>query len=119
MPLLDKNIIEFAWTLPKKYKLDADCSKKVLRNVLYRYVPKELMERPKQGFSMPVNKWLKGKLGVWMEEMLNPTRINNEGLLDAAVVSELLKNFKKSGLGEERIWYLLIFETWLEAIGKK
>lgn len=119
VPLLDKNIIEFAWTLPKKYKLDADCSKKVLRNVLYRYVPKELMERPKQGFSMPVNKWLKGKLSVWMEEMLNPTRINNEGLLDAAVVSELLKNFKKSGLGEERIWYLLIFETWLEAIGKK
>lgn len=119
VPLLDKNIIEFAWTLPKKYKLDADCSKKVLRNVLYRYVPKELMERPKQGFSMPVNKWLKGKLSAWMEEMLNPTRINNEGLLDAAVVSELLKNFKKSGLGEERIWYLLIFETWLEAIGKK
>lgn len=116
VPLLDKNIVEFAWTLPKEYKLDANCSKKVLRNVLYKYVPKESMERPKQGFSMPVNKWLNGKLGPWMEEMLNPAKINNEGLLDVSVVSELLDGFKKNGFGEERIWYLLIFETWLEAV---
>ena len=59
VPMLDKDVVEFAWTLPIDYKKKDGVSKKVLRDVLYRYVPKEMMERPKKGFSIPIMKWLK------------------------------------------------------------
>ena len=59
VPMLDKDVVEFAWTLPIAYKKQGDTGKLVLKDVLYRYIPKEMMDRPKKGFSIPITKWLK------------------------------------------------------------
>ena len=115
VPLLDKNIVEFAWTLPHNYKMGKNISKKVLRNVLYRYIPEEMMDRPKRGFAVPVMEWVRnGRLKEWAEEMLNPGRIHREAVIDEKIVAKMWNDFKKDGRGANYIWYLLMFEEWME-----
>lgn len=119
IPLLDKNIVEFAWTLPHEYKADNKTSKKILRNVLYRYVPREMMERPKKGFSIPVAKWIRnGSLAEWAGDMLSEDRIAREGFFDGKAVGKLWNEFKRDGKDAARVWYLLMFEMWLESVKK-
>lgn len=118
VPLLDKDIVEFAWTLPHNYKMDQNASKKVLRNVLFRYVPKAMMDRPKKGFSIPVTDWIRnGELREWAEDMLNPERIRREAIIDEKIVTKMWNGFKKDGRGANYIWYLLMFEEWMEKCG--
>ena len=114
IPLLDKNIIEFAWSLPLAYKRDGTIGKKVLRDVLYQYVPKELMDRPKKGFSIPVMQWVRnGQLRDWAETLLSPEKIRQEGILSPDVVKHTWENFKKHGWNASKIWELLMFEEWM------
>ena len=115
VPLLDKDVIEFAWTLPLEYVKDANKGKLVLRDVLYRYVPEEIMDRPKKGFGVPIHKWLReGQLREWAEEKLNQDSINKAGLLDYNVVKTIWNQYVEQGIWRPVIWYILMFQSWME-----
>ena len=114
VPMLDKDVIEFAWSLPIDYKKKDGITKKVLRNVLYRYVPKEMMERPKKGFSIPIMKWLKEpELREWAEMLLDKKTIEQQGILNADVVEQIWKDFIEKDIWRIQIWYILMFQQWM------
>ena len=113
IPLLDKDIIEYAWSLPLEYKFSGNVRKKILRNVLYRYIPREMMERPKTGFSVPVSHWIRhGDLREWAEELLSSKKIRKDGILDEKIVERKWKLFLQKGIGEPEIWRMLMFGEW-------
>ncbi|WP_242994441.1 asparagine synthetase B family protein [Butyrivibrio fibrisolvens] len=118
VPFLDRDVVEFAWTLPIDYLRDDKVGKKVLRNVLYRYVPKELMGRPKKGFSIPIMKWLlEPQLRQWAENLVDPVKIKNQGFLNENEVTRLWKDFVTKKEWRPQIWYILMFQQWLENVG--
>ncbi len=115
VPMLDRDVVEFAWSLPIEYLKDNNVGKKVLRDVLYRYVPREMMDRPKKGFSIPISKWLlEPELRQWAEELLDRDKIRQQGILDADVVEEIWTDFTTRGIFRVQIWYLLMFQQWYE-----
>jgi len=116
LPLLDPKVIDFAWSLPFNQKFRDGQGKWLLRQVLYRHVPPHLVERPKQGFGVPLQQWLRGPLREWAEELLDPRRLADEGFL----VPELVRGRWEEHLRGERnwrdlLWALLVFQQWLEA----
>ncbi len=114
IPMLDKDVVEFAWSLPIDYLRKDGIGKLVLRDVLYRYVPKEMMERPKTGFAIPIDKWLRQpKLRAWAEALLDKKTIEQQGVLDADVVSRIWKDYIEKGVWRVQIWYLLMFQEWM------
>ena len=116
IPLLDKDIVEFAWTLPVEYKYSEGITKRVMRDVLYRYVPKEMMERPKKGFSIPLHEWLKqGDMRIWAENLISDGRAHLTEYLDQKIVESYWKDYTERGIWTEKIWYILILEQWLLA----
>lgn len=115
VPMLDRDVVEFAWTLPIEYLKDEKVGKKVLRDVLYRYVPSEMMERPKKGFSIPIAKWLADpEIRDWAEELLNPDKIRQQGILDPEVVRKIWTDFTDRGIYRIQIWYILMFQQWMQ-----
>lgn len=113
IPLLDRDVMEFAWTLPLAFKYDGITTKRILRDVLYRYVPKEMMDRPKKGFSVPLGSWLRGEeLGSWAEEILSDARKYMGEYVDLKTVDIMWQNFKKTGEGERNIWNILMLAQW-------
>lgn len=113
VPMLDKDVVEFAWTLPLSYRQGGGVSKKILRDILYRYVPRELMERPKKGFSIPLERWLKQKeLREWAESLLAPSLLEEQGLFDAAAVKKLWDDYIMKNVWRPQIWYILMFQEW-------
>lgn len=117
VPMLDKDVVEFAWRLPVDYKRGDGLGKKVLREVLYRYVPKEMMERPKKGFSIPINKWLCQKeMRMWAEGLIDKKLLEEQGLLDPDVVLKIWDDFITHGEWRIQIWYILMFQQWLMQI---
>ncbi|GGN38550.1 MULTISPECIES: asparagine synthase (glutamine-hydrolyzing) [Marinomonas] len=115
VPLLDHRIAEFAASLPMHLKYRDGMGKWILREVLYRYVPKKLIERPKKGFSLPVAEWLRGPLREWANVLLDSDRIDNEGFLS----SELVQKKWREHLSGKRdwssqLWSVLMFQLWLE-----
>ena len=116
VPMLDKDVVEFAWTLPLSYRQGGGVSKKILRDILYRYVPRELMERPKKGFSIPLHRWLRQKeLREWAESLLSPSLLEEQGLFDAAVVKKLWDDYIMKNVWKPQIWYILVFQEWLNS----
>lgn len=114
VPMLDKDVVEFAWRLPLTYRNQNGVSKKVLRDILYRYVPRELMERPKKGFSIPLHKWLKEPgLREWAESLLDPVLIEKQSLLNAAAVRRLWDDYIQRDIWRVQIWYVLMFQEWM------
>lgn len=114
MPLLDKDVVEFAWKLPLSYKYDGEVTKKVLRNALYRYVPKEMMERPKTGFGIPIAEWLsKGEMREWAESIMMDARGSAKEFLNIKVVESFWKDLVNENRWQPNIWYILMFEQWL------
>ncbi|MDE5597489.1 MAG: asparagine synthase C-terminal domain-containing protein, partial [Lachnospiraceae bacterium] len=112
VPMLDRDVIEFAWSLPLAYKKQGDVTKKVLRNILYKYVPKELMERPKKGFAIPLQKWLKqSELREWAESLLDKKQIKEHGLLNADSVERMWKDFIEHDIWRQQIWHVLMFQA--------
>lgn len=117
-PMLDHRLVEWAWRLPLKYKLSnhGDSGKLLLREVLSRHVPRELIDRPKMGFGMPVGKWLRKELRGWAEEILVPSRLSNVGLNAEAV----LRMWREHLSGVNRlpeIWTVLTWVQWQEKWG--
>ena len=115
-PLLDHTLLEFAWSLPHHLKIRDKQGKWILRQVLYKYVPKSLLERPKAGFAIPLDAWLRGPLRDWAEALLGESRLRNEGFVDP---SPIRKKWNEHLTGRRNwqypIWDVLMFQTWLEA----
>ena len=115
VPMLDRDVVDFAFSLPIDYLRDDKTGKKVLRDVLYRYVPREMMERPKKGFSIPISKWLlDSDLRQWAEGLLDRDKIRQQGILDADVVHKIWTDFTTRGIYRVQIWYILMFQQWYE-----
>lgn len=113
IPLLDKHIVEFSWSIPIEYKMSEGIQKKVLKDVLYSKVPREYFERPKQGFGIPLFEWLRtGKLRNWAEEILDFEKIKKEGILNSEIVKYYWKCFQANGSYSRYIWSLIMFEQW-------
>ena len=114
VPLLDHRLVEFAWQLPLEVKLRDGQGKWPLRQVLARYVPPTLFERPKMGFGMPVDHWLRGPLRSWADALLEPARLDREGLLASEPIR---KRWEAHRSGRANwaypIWNVLIFQSWL------
>lgn len=114
VPMLDKDVVEFAWTIPMDYKRDGEVGKLVLKDVLYRYVPKEMMDRPKKGFSIPIMKWLKEpELREWAEALIDRNLLKKQGYLDPDVVWYIWNDFIENDNWRTQIWYILMFQSWL------
>lgn len=111
-PFLDHRIIEFVAQLPTEFKIK-DTQKKILKDILYNYVPKELMDRPKTGFSLPIDSWLKKDLAFLLDENLNERSILETGLFNYEYVKQLKKDFNQNKLNNSTmIWKLLQFQLW-------
>jgi asparagine synthase (glutamine-hydrolysing) len=116
VPFLDHRVVELAWRLPLQMKIRGGQGKWALRQVLYKYVPRELIERPKAGFGIPVGQWLREPLRDWAEELLDEARLEREGYLNVKIIRQLWQEHLSSRYDwTSRLWTVLMFQAWLEA----
>ncbi len=113
VPLLDHRVVEFAWRLPLSLKLKDGQAKYLLRQILYRYVPKQLIERPKMGFSVPIETWLRGSLRDWAEDLLNPQRLKAEGFFNESIIQKKwIEHVSGKRNWHNQLWGVLMFQAW-------
>ena len=113
VPMLDKDVVEFAATLPIEYKYQNGNGKRILKDVLYQYVPKDLMDRPKKGFSVPLQKWLmQGNVHEWADEMIRNAHLGQCGILDNYIMQKAWTHFLKTGQNKGFVFNLAILEQW-------
>ena len=113
-PLLDHDVAELAWSLPMEFRLQNGAGKRILRDLLARYMPRELFERPKRGFTLPISRWLAGPLRDWAQNLLDPGRIAAQGLLEPAIVTRLWHQQLQGWANERLIWNILMFQCWFD-----
>jgi asparagine synthase (glutamine-hydrolysing) len=115
VPLLDHRVVEFAWRLPQSMKGRPGSSKHVLRQLLYRHVPRALIERPKMGFGVPVGQWIRGPLREWAESLLDEGRLRREGWLEAGPIrTTWAQHLARADDYGWILWDVLMFQAWLE-----
>jgi asparagine synthase (glutamine-hydrolysing) len=113
-PLLDHRLIEFAFRLPLRYRIGKLGQKHLLRKVLYKYVPRELIDRPKQGFGIPINKWMREDNAGMVKGLLEP-QSRLRGVLDQEMVQREVHLLQKTGVNEIRVWLLFVMARWMDA----
>jgi len=113
VPFLDYRVVEFAWRIPQSMKLRGKVGKWILRQVLQRYVPKELVERPKMGFGVPIDDWLRGSLREWAEELLDESRLRREGFFHIAPIrKKWAEHLSGKRNWQYHLWDVLMFQEW-------
>lgn len=114
IPMLDKDVIEYAWRLPLSMKIKDNKGKWILRQVLAKYVPTELMNRPKQGFAIPLDSWLRGPLYEWARSILSEENVNRAGILNYSVIETMLEQHRsgKKNL-QNQLWCIIVLQLWL------
>lgn len=119
VPLLDRRLVEFSSKLPLAFKTDGVSGKRILRDVLYDYVPRELIERPKQGFAIPLKKWLTNELRGWAESLLSVESLEMSGVLNVENIRTLWeKHLRGSESNEYVLWDVLMFQSWFKHVNK-
>lgn len=114
-PFLDRDVMEFAWRLPMSMKIRDGKGKWILRQLLDRHVPRALIERPKMGFGIPLDQWLRGPLREWASDLLAEDRLRREGFLHPqAITSAWQAHLKGEASFGYRLWSVLMFQAWLE-----
>lgn len=114
IPYLDHRVVEFAWRLPLPMKVRPHRGKWLLRKLLHRYVPSSLVERPKMGFGIPLDAWLRGPMREWAEALLAPQCLRQQTLFDAAVIRKMwLDHLSGRGAWQYHLWDILMFQLWL------
>jgi len=115
VPLLDVGVAQAAWRIPAAMHMRDGRGKWVLRQLLARHVPRELFERPKRGFAVPIGQWLRAELRDWTEALLDPARLRREGYLRAP---EITRRWRQHASGRadwsNHLWTVLMFQAWLE-----
>jgi asparagine synthase (glutamine-hydrolysing) len=115
VPLLDHRVVELAWRMPYKMKVRHGQGKWLLRQVLYRHVPRALLERPKMGFGVPVDEWLRGPLREWAEDLLDEDRLKAQGFLDPKPIrARWHQHLKGHHNWRDSLWLVLMWQTWLQ-----
>jgi len=116
VPFLDHRVVELAWRLPLDMKIRNGQSKWALRQVLYKYVPRKLIDRPKAGFAIPLGEWLRGPLRDWAESLLNESRLRSEGYFHPAPIrAKWTEHLSNRHDHTASLWTVLMFQAWLEA----
>jgi len=114
-PLLDREVAEFAWQLPYEMKVNNAGGKRILKDILAKYVPSELTDRKKMGFGVPIGKWLRGSLRDWAEDLLDENKIKQQGYLNEIAVQKIWKQHISGWRNHnDLLWSILMFQAWLE-----
>jgi asparagine synthase (glutamine-hydrolysing) len=115
VPFLDHQVVEFAWRLPLSMKVRNGQGKWLLRQVLYQYVPKKFFERPKMGFAVPIDQWLRGPLRDWAEALLDRSRLRQEGFFNPVLIQKKwVEHLSGKCNWQYHLWNVLMFQAWLE-----
>jgi len=115
VPMLDHRVIEFAWSLPLSLRVHNGSGKWLLKELLSRYVPATLTDRPKMGFGIPIDSWLRGPLRDWAESLLDESRLRSEGFLHPAPIREKwLEHVSGRRNWAYLLWDVIMFQSWLE-----
>jgi len=117
-PYLDHRVAEFAWSLPAHMRVGRGQGKLALRGLLARYLPPELWDRPKMGFGVPLDAWLRGELKDWAAGLLDPVRLQREGYFRPGPVAQAWGEHQSGRFNRQyRLWPVLMFQSWLETAG--